>query len=831
MDRNLSLDALPEPLRERSRELRGATPGDGDFILYWTHHALRASENPALDVAVWAGNRLGLPVLVYQGLGAGHRFDSDRHHTFILEGAADLAGALGRRGIAYRLFAPRGKSPSPLRDLARRAALTVVEDFPAPPFPRWTRRLAAAVDGPVWCVDAACAVPMQSFGRAFDRAFQFRDRAWQGMLERAQAGSQDIEPEVDPWDGKLDFDAVDPRELDIPSFVAECDIDHSIGPVPHTRGGSDAGEQRWRRFCDEGLSAYHRLRNDAAVEPPKGVSRLSAYLHYGFLSPLRIAREALERGGKGPEKYLDELIIWREVAYLYCFHNHRRIESLDALPAWAQETLDRHRHDPRFEVYSWERLARGQTGDEVWDLAQRSLLIHGELHNNLRMTWGKALLRWTQSPEDALRLLVDLNHRFALDGNDPASYGGLLWCLGLFDRPFTPEQPVLGSIRGRSTSTHRKRLDVAAFGRRILHPACGAQRRVAIVGAGLTGLVAGRILHDAGHDVRIFDKGRRPGGRLSTRQVRDDVLAFDHGAQYFTARNPGLRRAVDSWVDEGAVAPWRGRVVELQRGAVTPRVAGNGDDAQRFVGVPGMQSLAAYLARDVDVRCGVRIEAVSHVGGGFTLTDADGQTERDIDVLLITTPAPQAVPLLATSPALADQAKAVEMLPCWAVMVAFEQPLFDSDADGFDGAFVRDSPLAWVARDASKPGRAGETWVLHADVGWTEQHLDDDGDEAAGALLVAFFDALGREPVTPHHLRAHRWRYARPADPAGGVLWDPERLLGAGGDWSFAPRVEGAFLAGQALAGRVLGQLAADAADPRFEVAPDRGSQLTLELS
>ncbi|MEO1084907.1 MAG: FAD-dependent oxidoreductase, partial [Acidobacteriota bacterium] len=490
---------------------------------------------------------------------------------------------------------------------------------------------------------------------------------------------------------------------------------------------------------------------------------------------------------------------------------------------------DRHRHDARYEVYPWDRLARGQTGDEVWDLAQRSLLIHGELHNNLRMTWGKALLRWTKSPEDALRLLIDLNHRFALDGNDPASYGGLLWCLGLFDRPFTPEQPVLGSVRGRSTATHRKRLDVAAYAERILRPACGAEKRIAIIGAGMAGLVAGRTLSDAGHAVRLFDKGRRPGGRLSTREVRDNVLAFDHGAQYFTARHPGFRRAVDSWVEEGAVAPWRGRVIELDQGEVRSR----SDTDERFVGVPGMNAAAASLAKGLDVECGVRIEDVSPLDeGGYRLKRDDGRPGDVFDVVLVTTPPAQAAPLLAASPVLSRRAAAAEMLPCWAAMVAFEQPLFDSDdAARFDGAFVRNSPLAWVARDGSKPERGGETWVLHADVAWTEEHLDDDFDHAARLLLTAFFEALGKDPVEPRHLRAHRWRYARPGAPVGEVLWDPKRYLGAGGDWSFAARVEGAFLAGQALAGRVLGQLAADADGPDFEAAPASGDQLALELT
>ncbi|MEO1366697.1 MAG: hypothetical protein AAFX50_05940, partial [Acidobacteriota bacterium] len=184
------------------------------------------------------------------------------------------------------------------------------------------------------------------------------------------------------------------------------------------------------------------------------------------------------------------------------------------------------------------------------------------------------------------------------------------------------------------------------------------------------------------------------------------------------------------------------------------------------------------------------------------------------------------------SPRLARRAAAVDMLPCWAAMVAFDRPLFDAgDAGRFDGAFVRNSPLAWVARDASKPERSGETWVLHADVAWTEENLEADFDDAARRLLTAFFEALGRDPAEPRYLRAHRWRYARPGAPLGEVLWDPERYLGAGGDWSFSARVEGAFLAGQALAGRVLGQLAADSDRPDFEAAPATGDQLTLELA
>lgn len=133
------------------------------------------------------------------------------------------------------------------------------------------------------------------------------------------------------------------------------------------------------------------------------------------------------------------------------------------VPTWAQKALQAGTRDPRPYLHTWEELSRGQTHDPWWNAAQQSLVRHGGLHNNLRMTWGKAILNWTRSPQQALRMLIDLNHRFALDGRDPASYGGILWCLGQFDRPFQPPQPILGTVRPRPTAGHAQRLDVKSM--------------------------------------------------------------------------------------------------------------------------------------------------------------------------------------------------------------------------------------------------------------------------------------------------------------------------------------------------------------------------------
>ena len=182
---------------------------------------------------------------------------------------------------------------------------------------------------------------------------------------------------------------------------------------------------------------------------------------------------------------------------------------------------------------------------------------------------------------------------------------------------------------------------------------------------------------------------------------------------------------------------------------------------------------------------------------------ASGARRQGFDALLVAVPSPQAAPLLAASPGLAARAASVAMQPCIAVMVCFEAPL----PVAFGGAFVSDSPLSWVARDAAKPGRASdECWVLHAGAAWSAQHLEDPPETCAERLLEAFGEALGAPLPPARHARVHRWRYAHSEKGLGEpFLWDAERGLGACGDWTQGGRIEGAFVSGRALAGAVLG--------------------------
>ncbi len=791
MSGHADIGPLPPHLAVRCDVLRSAPPYAGGYVLWWAHHALRDHDNACLDAALWLGQRLGLPVLAYAGLHGAHPYASDRHHAFILQALADWQSALEARGVHTRVSLPVGGARSPLPALAADAAAVVVEQFPVPPMVAWTRRLAHQARGPVWAMDARCIVPAPAVAGRHTRAYRFRDAiaaAFDAALASPWPACED-EPRPHALPALPGAGWVRPADTDLAALLAAMPIDHAVGPVADTPGGMAAGYARWHAFRDQGLARYHRDRNDPVLAPPQGVSRLSPYLHYGCVSALAIAREAHALGGPGARKFLDELVVWRELAHHFCRHA-KSLRTLDVLPDWARETLLAHADDAREREPGWEALARARSGDALWDLAQRSLLVHGELHNNMRMTWGKAIVQWTDGPAQALDWLLDLNHRYALDGCDPNSWGGLLWCLGQFDRPFPPERPVLGTVRPRDTATHRRRLTPERWAPRIDRPN-GAPLRIAVIGAGAAGAMAARTLADHGHAVCVLDKGRGPGGRTATR--REGALRFDHGAQYLTFDDPRLARLVTAWREAGLLEPWPAA----------------GSDGRRVVPVPAMKALVSHLLADIDdCRFATEIVTLERRDRQWVLHTADGALAPAFDVVLVTAPAPQAATLLeGASPELSLAAAGAQVAPCWTLMIADPTLALAAGGDTHRGA--SGESIAWAARDAGKPGRdaAGGTWVVQASVDWSMRWLELDRDAAGEKLWAEAAPLFGvaADAPPPGFLRAHRWRYARVIRALDReALWDDARAVGAGGDWCLGPRVECALLSGAALAGRVL---------------------------
>ncbi len=186
---------------------------------------------------------------------------------------------------------------------------------------------------------------------------------------------------------------------------------------------------------------------------------ISVALHFGHVGIHEIVSAALDSDAPDEDidAFLEQAVIRRELAFNMCFYNPR-YGSLDALPDWAKRTLDKHRRDRRKPAYTYEELERAETHDDVWNLAQRQLVRCGTIHNYLRMLWGKKIIEWSESPEEAHAAMVKLHDVYALDGRDPNTHAGILWCFGKHDRPWAPERPIFGSIRWMSSDMTRKKV-------------------------------------------------------------------------------------------------------------------------------------------------------------------------------------------------------------------------------------------------------------------------------------------------------------------------------------------------------------------------------------
>lgn len=327
-------------------------------------------------------------------------------------------------------------------------------------------------------------------------------------------------------------------------------------------------------------------------------------------------------------------------------------------------------------------------------------------------------------------------------------------------------------------------------------------QKLAVVGAGVSGLSAAAALAKAGRTVQIFEKSRGLGGRLAVRRV-EGIGSFDIGAQFMTADSAVFGDFLARAVERGDAAAWNGRIVHLDEDSVKPAF-----ERQRWVGVPGMNAWVSALFPRESIALGHTVSTLEQTPAGGWILDGDGH--QIFDAVILAVPSAQARALvprhaLRTGP-IDDLLSRETMDPCWCVYAAFETRL----TLPFDGAFVRraSSPFSWLGRDSSKPGRRGERdhWVLHASVEWTRAHFDSPASEVENLLLQELAALYGQALPLAAHVGSHRWRFAAPTSSAPqGTHWDPGLGLGVVGDWVNGGRVEGAFLAGLSLAQAIAG--------------------------
>lgn len=450
LSRLLASPAPVDPFALRVTRVAGDENPRGDFVLYWAQASRRLRQNLGLEHAIARADALGVPVVVYEALRPDYPYANDRLHAFVVDGVAQNRRDAAARGLRYLFFLPRTRDEARgvVRRLASRARLVVTDDYPTFILRDQTRAFAARTPVALELVDGNGLLPMRAMPKEQYAAKQFRDRAYK-LLERHWTPIRDAEVRRF-FRGDLDVD-----ETLHP--IADCAIDHSIAPVA-TKGGREAALARLEAFVRESLDGYAKLHSKS----PQHTSGLSPYLHFGHLGIHEIAERILAAGASAEDvdAFLEQAVIRRELSFNLCFFNERH-ESLEALPDWAKKTLDAHRRDRRKPLYDAAELEAAETYDEVWNAAQQQLLGTGTMHGYLRMLWGKKAIEWMETPEAAHAFLVEQHGKYALDGRDPNTHAGVLWCFGKHDRPWAPQRPIFGMVRWMSSESTRKKLGKA----------------------------------------------------------------------------------------------------------------------------------------------------------------------------------------------------------------------------------------------------------------------------------------------------------------------------------------------------------------------------------
>ena len=448
------LAARPRVLVRRG----GAPRKDGACVVYWMQRAMRVVDNPALDVAIEAGNLLDLPVVVYFQVIPNYPNANLRHYRFLQQGLRDASEDASARGVGFVVRRPPATLEEFLEEV--QAALVIGDEDPRREPERWRAVLAKRLRLPYWSVDADVVVPSRLFGRSFVLLHHFRPHLKAELPKYLVAPSR-IEP-LFAWKPSKA-----PRSISLAEDITAgfTKLDRSVGPVDSFTGGTHSALRRLKEFVNLELKDYEQTRNHPET---RGTSRLSPYLHFGNIGPLTIALAVMRAVAEGKasaaagDKYLEQLIGWRELAVLFV-HHEPNYDNWECAAPWACKSLIEHAGDARPHRYTLQQLERGETGDELWNAAQQEMVVTGWMHNYMRMYWAKKILEWAPDPATAFDWAVLLNDRYQLDGRDPNGYAGIAWAIvGKLDRPWF-NRPVFGLVRPMTGTSISRKFDARAY--------------------------------------------------------------------------------------------------------------------------------------------------------------------------------------------------------------------------------------------------------------------------------------------------------------------------------------------------------------------------------
>lgn len=443
--------------RNRIQQLNDADcDPDGQYVLYWMQQSQRAECNHALEYAIALAGDRDQGVLVGFGLTDNYPDANERHYAFMLEGLSEVRDALHERGIEF--VVRKGAPDDVALALAEHASLVVCDRGYLRHQRKWRNNVALNAGKRVVQVEGDVVVPVEAVS---DKA-EYAARTIRPKINRLREDYLDDPGSARPPRSTLPLRITGDINMSDPgAALQQLDIDRTVNRVQRFQGGTAGARSLLTRFLRTDLDGYADARNDPSSPQ---CSNLSPYLHFGQISPLEIFKKAkAAKSGSSEDvgSFLEELIVRRELAANFVTFVDD-YDSYRCLPEWARQSLQKHKEDNRPHIYTSAQLEACETHDPYWNAAMREMVCTGYMHNYMRMYWGKKVLEWTNTPDYAYRLLLDLNNKYFLDGRDMNSYANVAWIFGLHDRPWK-EREVFGKVRYMAASGLERKFDIDAY--------------------------------------------------------------------------------------------------------------------------------------------------------------------------------------------------------------------------------------------------------------------------------------------------------------------------------------------------------------------------------
>lgn len=439
-------------LRKRTHVLQPGTAGPGP-VIYWMQREQRVENNWALIAASEISENLGRELIVVFNFVDSFLSASERHYHFMIEGLKEAEAELAGLKIPFRVLTgdPAKTIPEFISEIS---AGYIVTDFnPLKIVRKWKAEITGNINIPFYEVDAHNIVPCRL------------------ASDKKEFGAYTIRPKIKrllpefsgnfPLLKKQNDNYFEYQPVNWENIWSRLKITKSPGKVSSFIPGRTAALNKLAGFLNHKIGDYAEKRNDPGLY---AVSGLSPYLHFGQISSqeimLKIKNHPL--ASIFAEEFLEELVIRKELSDNFC-HYSEEYDSFPAFPAWAQKTLNDHRKDKREFTYSLSHFENGETHDELWNAAQKEMILKGKMHGYLRMYWAKKILEWTETPEEALEYCIYLNDKYELDGRDPNGYAGIAWSVGgIHDRAWS-ERPVFGKIRYMNYNGCKRKFDIKKY--------------------------------------------------------------------------------------------------------------------------------------------------------------------------------------------------------------------------------------------------------------------------------------------------------------------------------------------------------------------------------